>query len=458
LKPGKNVNPHPLRMFHRLDMPMQLLRPVPSIFFRAVRRATLVAGTLALFGGLSAPALADGSSFAPQTKIRLTIVQWMPAKGEYERWEALGGEHTISDDGAIILPFIGSLTVGSLDSAGLTAEIAKRLQEKIGLVRTPAVTLEILEYPPIYVVGDVTRPGEYKFRPGLTVLQSLAMGGGPTRAAGQQQSETIRLATDLKDLDNSLLRSTAKLSRLQAEMTGAQEITFEPPIGVDRQYAEGIYNEEKVIAQARANALARQSKALSELRDLLTSEISTLEEKLKGSEENIRSAEEQLAIVRALIEKGAAVASRQLDQERLLTTYRSDRLDLVTAIMRGRQAISETTRNLEGLQDTQRSEIATEMQSERASVDQLRLKREMTQKLLIEELSSGGRTSSDEPQPMTFSVSRRDKGEINEFHASETTALVPGDVVRVVQPRISDGASEPVVDAPANMNLTQASQ
>jgi hypothetical protein len=36
--------------------------------------------------------------------------------------------------------------------------------------------------------------------------------------------------------------------------------------------------------------------------------------------------------------------------------------------------------------------------------------------------------------------------------------LVPGDVVRVIQPRISDGASEPVVDAPANMNLTQASQ
>ncbi|WP_244530056.1 polysaccharide biosynthesis/export family protein [Rhizobium sp. NFR07] len=438
---------------------MKLLRPVPLASFRAACRAAFVFNALALLAGLATPALADGSPIAPQTKIRLTIVQWIPAKGEYERWEALGGEHTISDDGVIILPFLGSLSVGDLDSAGLTNEIAKRLQEKIGLVRTPAVTIEILEYPPIYVVGDVTRPGEYKFRPGLTVLQSLALGGGPPRPASQQQSQTIKLAADMKEIDNSLLRSAAKLSRLQAEMAGTTEIAFEPPVGVDRQYAVGIYDEEKAIAQARANALERQSKALTELRDLLTSEIGALEEKLKGSDGNIKSAEEQLAIVRTLVEKGATVASRQLDLERLLTTYRSDRLDLVTAIMRGRQAISETTRNLEGLQDTQRSEIATEIQAERVTVDQLKLKREMTQKLLIEELSSdSGRTGDGDPPPLTFTVSRRDKGEISEFQASETTTLVPGDVVRVVQPRLSDNGPETLADTSSDVKVTQASQ
>ncbi|MGO7388938.1 exopolysaccharide biosynthesis protein, partial [Rhizobium ruizarguesonis] len=77
-----------------------------------------------------------------------------------------------------------------------------------------------------------------------------------------------------------------------------------------------------------------------------------------------------------------------LDLERLLTTYRSDKLDLVTAVMRGRQAISETTRNLEGLYDARRSEVATEAQSERASLDQMKMKRETTQKLLIEDLGS----------------------------------------------------------------------
>ena len=48
----------------------------------------------------------------------------------------------------------------------------------------------------------------------------------------------------------------------------------------------------------------------------------------------------------------------------------------------------------------------------------------------------------DEKLPLTFTVSRRDKGQINQFPASETTALLPGDVVRVVQPRIADGPSQ----------------
>ncbi|MBB3406596.1 polysaccharide export outer membrane protein [Rhizobium sp. BK316] len=304
--------------------------------------------------------------------------------------------------------------------------------------------IEILEYPPIYVVGDVAKPGEYKFRPGLTVLQSLAMGGGPVRAKSEQQTQSIRLAGELRETDHSILRSAAKLSRLQAEMDGAKEITFDRTDGSDQQYAAEIHNEERVIFQARASALERQSKALVELRDLLNTEISTLEEKVAGADDNIKSVEDQLVSVKTLVEKGLTVSSRQMDLQRLLTTYRADKLDLVTAIMRGRQAISETTRNLEGLADTRRSEIATEAQSERANLDQLKMKRELTQKLLIEGLAAGddAKNPGDE-LPLTFTVSRRNDGQINQFPASETTALEPGDVVRVVQPHILGSSSDP---------------
>ncbi|MBY3067680.1 exopolysaccharide biosynthesis protein [Rhizobium laguerreae] len=437
---------------------MKLSYRVLNVFFPA----TLVISTLVFLAGAVPPALADDTAFAPQTKIRLTIVQWMQSKGQYERWDALGGEYTVSDEGAVFLPFLGSVSVGNRDNTSLTNEIAKRLQEKIGLVQPPAVTIEILEYPPIYVVGDVTTPGQYKFRSGLTVLQSLAMSGGPFRATSLQQSQTIKLAGELREIDHSLLRSTAKLARLQAEMTGAKEIIFDQTLGVNQQYAAGIYNEERVIFQARANALDRQSKALTELRDLLNSEVGMLGEKVQGSEDNIKSIEDQLTSVKTLVSKGLTVSSRQLDLERLLTTYRSDRLDLVTAIMRGRQAISETTRNLEGLYDTRRSEVASELQSEQASLDQLKLKREMTQKLLLDDLAAGGSSNiTDEALPLTFTVSRRSEGQIRQFQASETTALIPGDVVRVVRPPIADRVSQA---APADLpretetGASQASQ
>ena len=428
-------------------MYMNLSHRVPHLFFRA----TFVISALVFLAGAASPALADSAPLAPQTKIRLTVVQWMPSKGQFERWDAIGGEYTVSDAGEVSLPFLGSLPVGNLDSASLTSEIGKRLQAKMGLAQTPAVTIDVLDYPAIYVVGDVVAPGEYKFRSGLSVLQSLAMSGGPLRAAAQQQTETIKLAGELREIDHSLLRSSAKLARLQAEMAGAKEIVFDPPPAADRQYAESIYEEERVIFQARANALDKQSVALVELRNLLTAEIETMQEKLKGSDDNIQSVEEQLTSVKTLVQKGLTISSRQMDLERLLTTYRSDRLDLVTAIMRGRQAINETTRSLEGLSDTRRSEIASEVQAERANLDQLKLKRDTTQQLLLEDLANGANVNNRvEELPLTFVVNRRDNGQVNQFQALETTELAPGDVIRVTRSRsIADAPSEDAAALPA---------
>jgi len=420
-------------------MYMNLSHRVPHLLFRA----TSVINALVFLAGAASPALADSAPLAPQTKIRLTVVQWMPSKGQFERWDAIGGEYTVSDAGEVSLPFLGSQSVGNLDNASLTNEIAKRLQAKMGLAQTPAVTIDVLDYPPIYVVGDVTTPGQYSFRPGLTVLQSLAMSGGPRRAKEEQQTHSIQIVGELREIDHSILRSTARLARLQAEMDGANEITFDQTTDVDQQFAAGIYNEERIIFRARANALEKQSRAFTELRDLLTTEISTLEEKLAGADDNIKSVEDQLVSVKSLVQKGLTISSRQMDLERLLTTYRSDKLDLVTAVMRGRQAISETTRNLEGLYDARRSEVATEAQSERASLDQFKLKRETLQKLLIADLGSYDSVKSlTDDLPLTFSVTRRNAGQINQFQASETTALAPGDVVRVVQPHILDNSPQ----------------
>ena len=67
----------------------------------------------------------------PNTSIRLNIVQWVPTKGIYERWDALSGEFTVTQDGALSLPVIGRLPVGNLDEAGLSARIAEELKNRL---------------------------------------------------------------------------------------------------------------------------------------------------------------------------------------------------------------------------------------------------------------------------------------------------------------------------------------
>ncbi|MFK0331777.1 SLBB domain-containing protein [Rhizobium sp. NPDC090275] len=421
---------------------------------RLGRLLTLLALGTAMFAGTAA-----GAPLPPHTKIRLSVVQWMPTKGVYEQWGSIGGDFTISDAGTLFVPVIGSVAVGDLDDDGLAAEIAERLKEKIGLVDAPAATVQILDYPPIYVVGDVSRPGEYRFSSGLTVLQALALGGGEYRAplALDGAGEVTRLAGDLKELDDSITRSNAKIVRLEAEMAGATSVDFSQQPDKADPFAAAVYNQEKVIFEARANAVDRKAKSFAELRDLLNDEIGVLEQKTKSTDENIKSIQQQVDSTAMLVAKGAVVATRQGEVERSLRTYQDTRLDISTAIMRARQNISQTTRDLQALYDERKTEVASDLQAERATLVQLKLKRETSQKLVLDRLQSlGGALKQDEKPVLTFVIVRRENGTINEISASETMALLPGDVVKVTRPPIE--AVKPVEQVSAISGADQASR
>jgi len=409
-----------------------------------------VAIAMAALLGFLHPAPAADALLAPQAKLRITVVQWMPIKGAYEPWAALGGEFSVSEEGMLVLPVIGAVPVGTHDGAALAQEISRRLQEATGLVEKPYTTVEVVEYPPVYVVGEVTTPGSYPYRKGMTVLQALALGGGPYRSAETSGRDTIRLAGELRGLDNDILRTQARIARLGAEMAGAKEITFPASPGdmAGKALVEQISAQERTIFLARANELDRQTKSLNELRDLLKREISVLEQKIDAADAGIKSVETELAGVTLLVERGIATASRRSDLERILSSYRADRLDQMTAVMRARQGIAEATRNLDGLLDSRNTEVASELQGEQSRLEQALLKREVSQKLLLETLSSG--TSGIEPPSESFAVIRRDGAETRETPAVQSTLLRPGDVIRVtLTPATQDVSGQPSVSESA---------
>ncbi len=415
-----------------------------------------------IFGGLFTPALAGDFQLTPQTRFRLTIVQWMPTKGAYERWDALGGEFLISQTGTVTLPVVGTLAVAGLDSAGLSTEVANRLKAKIGLVETPEITVEILEQPPVYVVGNVNAPGEYKFHPGITVLQSLAMSGGEFRPLNGTQNSVDKTGYvgQLHEIANATLRSEIKIVRLQAEMSGAKEMRPDLVPQDDQGLASAIFQQEQVIHAARLNDLDRQSKSYGELRDLLTSEIDITEKKISSTDEDIASIQKELSNVKSMVERGIALPTRQSDLERTLRSYYANRLDLVTSIMRARQNIAEATRNLDGLSDKQRTEVASQLQAEQATLDQLKLKRDTTQTMLLNALSAGGGLQAGE-EPLAFTVTRQVDGIAKEIAAEETTVLQPGDVVRVLRqkpPASNASAASTSLPVAENAQAEQASQ
>jgi polysaccharide biosynthesis/export protein len=94
----------------------------------------------------------------------------------------LSGNFSINDGGSVDLPLLGPIPAAGSGTGQLAAAIAQAL-EKSRLILKPSVTVEIAAYRPFYILGEVSRPGQYPFRPDMTVLTAISIAGGFTDRA-----------------------------------------------------------------------------------------------------------------------------------------------------------------------------------------------------------------------------------------------------------------------------------
>ena len=104
----------------------------------------------------------------------------------------LTGDFQVDDQGRIVLPLLGSFDAIGRTPQELGASIAAGLKRR-DLIRNPDVTVTVMAYRPIYILGEVTRPGQYPYQPGMTLLTVVAIAGGFTYRAVQDYGSVIRL-------------------------------------------------------------------------------------------------------------------------------------------------------------------------------------------------------------------------------------------------------------------------
>ena len=98
----------------------------------------------------------------------------------------------IDDNGAVDLPLLGPVRASGRTVDGLAREIALLLQEK-GMLLNPSVAAEISRYRPFYILGEVNKPGQYRFQPGMTVLTAVSLAGGFTYRAMESVVGVVRV-------------------------------------------------------------------------------------------------------------------------------------------------------------------------------------------------------------------------------------------------------------------------
>jgi polysaccharide biosynthesis/export protein len=166
---------------------MNMLLPAGVAPFRLSRLVALVLLALAGCGGpgsnlplLPTTGPAD-YSLGPGDQVRIITF------GE----DTLTGEFRVNDTGNIALPLVGAVHAAGLTSAGLEAAVAAALR-RANLVREPSVAVEVIAYRPIYVLGEVNKPGQYGYQPGMTVVTAVAVAGGFTYRAIDDYAAIVR--------------------------------------------------------------------------------------------------------------------------------------------------------------------------------------------------------------------------------------------------------------------------
>ena len=99
----------------------------------------------------------------------------------------LTGSFRVNDAGEFEFPLIGTIAATGLGTDGVAAAIRDRLKSK-QLLRDPNVSIQIAAYRPVFVLGEVVKPGQYPFQPGMTVLTAVAIAGGFTYRAVEENA------------------------------------------------------------------------------------------------------------------------------------------------------------------------------------------------------------------------------------------------------------------------------
>ena len=162
------------------------MRPLVNAVTYLLLATALVIGLIGFAGIIAiAPAsAAEGQvTLTAGDKVRVTVF------GEAE----LSGEFELDGGGAFAMPLIGPVDALALGPRALEARIADRLRD--GFLRDPKVSVEVLSYRPIYILGEVNQPGSYPYRAGLSILNAAAIAGGFTYRADEDDIEVTRGGT-----------------------------------------------------------------------------------------------------------------------------------------------------------------------------------------------------------------------------------------------------------------------
>jgi polysaccharide export outer membrane protein len=348
-------------------------------------------------------------------------------------------------DGSVNIPIIGNFAAKGLSLDTLRTKLQSEFTRRQIPVREPDgktvltslapedVSVRIAEYRPVYLHGDIARAGEVPYRPGMSVRQAVAHAGGfdvarlrvsnPYVDTVDYQAQRTLLFQELtvereriKQLQAQLQRNPAASAESVAQSTGPS--SDEAGVLAER-FKLQQQDYEKQLRYALASAAFASSRAA------ILSEQKAKEE--EGSNADLEDFERS----RSLLEKGTVSTQRVSDARRAMLLSSTRALQTAVETTRAQREYEEATRESQQLQDQNKIRLLTELQDSLSRRERIMAQLSAVQKKLT---ITGALKSvwTEGPGAVVITLFRIDEtGVENKIGVTESTALLPGDVVEV---------------------------
>ena len=297
-----------------------------------------------------------------------------------------------------------------------------------------AISLTIVTYRPVYIMGDVDTPGEQPFRPGLTVRNLVALAGGLGSQALRSPSLKIAsLQSEYRIAWIDVARQQALIRRLDAELANNSKLNLQGKISapIDPKVKRKIETLEEIQLVERTAQFAREAGILDAALKRSNSHLELLKKTENNNQKGMKITEEQLDRVQRLFQKGLSPITTLNDARRnslLQSTRQLQTLSQVALTEKDRDQLllererAQGKRLLSLLAERQNAEV--ELAKAQARLESLRVRLQLLNALPLPP-SSGNKDEAN------VYIYRKTKGVTQRITANHDSDLLPGDTVEV---------------------------
>lgn len=342
----------------------------------------------------------------------------------------------VNVDGDVSVPIIGEVRARGLSLAELRKAMAAKLAES-GTIRSPDVTIQLVEHRPFYISGDVAKPGGYPYRPDMTVRIAVALAGGYD-ALRFRTDNPLLMAPDLQSryqaLWTDLVREQARVSSLKAEIDGKTAVDLselrEAPLpegvvaeivaleGRDLQLRVADFIKQKSFLSA---AIAEDDGGIRSLETALAQQNAIIDRQTATSEK-----------AGANFSRGLTSSARMEEENRALATLRNTQTDLSMRLVQTRQARDDLQRQLGKAADDRQRKLVQDLQDATVQLEKTRADIRATGDKMLYAGALKTQMKDGAVRPEVTIYRRAEDGSRSRVAADEDAAVLPGDVVEVL--------------------------